>query len=132
MKLALMLCAMLILTGVVMAWTGRRILTEEHAIRQAPAPVTIPSGLEARIPYDIRITSDPPPWCDPIDLVVELDPEIDGTGTSTERWIVMDGYTPQMTFGCFDDLYYRCDGPDCFRITVKDKNENRTVYVTLK
>ena len=128
MKLALMLCAMLILTGVVMAWTGRRILAEEYAIRPAPAPAVLPSGLEARIPYDIRITSDPPPWCDPIDLVVELDPKVGGT----ERWIVMDGDTPQMTFGSFDDLYYRCDGPDCFRITVKQANENRTVYVTLK
>jgi hypothetical protein len=128
MKLALMLCAMLILTGVVMAWTGRRILAEEHAIRQACAPVAIPPGLEARIPYDIRITSDPPPWCDPIDLVVELDPVIEGT----ERWIVMDGDTPQMTFGSFDDLYYRCDGPDCFRITVKQRNESKTLYVSLK
>ena len=128
MKLALMLCAMLILTGVVMAWTGRRILAEEYTIRPASAPAVLPSGLEARIPYDIRITSDPPPWCDPIDLVVELDPEVEGT----ERWIVMDGDTPQMTFGSFDDLYYRCDGPDCFRITVKQANENRTVYVTLK
>jgi hypothetical protein len=124
MKLVLLLITLLILTGVVMAWTGRRIVAEDSALRSTPYDLTLASGIEARIPYDIRITSDPPPWCDPVDLVVEFEPD--------ERWMVMDGEFPQMTFSSFDDLYYRCDGPDCFRITVKDKNENRTIYVTLK
>lgn len=124
MKLALVVITLLILTGVVMAWTSRRILAEDAALRSTSFDPTLASGIEAHIPFDIRITSAPPPWCDPVDLVVEFEPD--------ERWIVMDGETPQMSFSSFDDLYYRCDGPDCFRITVKQRNESKTLYVSLK
>jgi len=131
MKLALVVITLLVLTGVVMAWTGRRILAEDAALRMTSIDPATANEIETHIPFDVRITSTPPPWCDPVDLVVELDTDASGSVTE-ERWTVMDGIAPQMTFESFDDLYYRCDGPDCFRITVKQANENRTIYVTLK
>ncbi len=87
--------------------------------------------IESRIPYDIRITSTPPTWCDPVELRVEF-PSDDHGIVLEERWTVMEGDQPQMTFPSFDDLYYRCDGPDCFRITFIQKGKAYVMFVTLK
>ena len=124
MKFAIILLVLVVLTGVALAWSSRRADAAPHPPAMAAASI---ANLETRIPFDIRITSEPLPWCDPIDLQVGL--ITDETGTVIEEtWTVMDGNKPQMTFSSFDDLYYRCDGPDCFRITY----DSTTLYVTLK
>ncbi len=125
MSLALTILLVAALAATALTWSARRA-----AARPPPGSASW-ADLEHHIPYDIRITSEPPPWCDPVDLRVDVATDAAGQ-VIEETWTVMDQGTPQMAFTSFDDLYYRCDGPDCFRITFHQDRTTTTLYVTLK
>jgi hypothetical protein len=125
MPLAVTLLLFAALAATALVWTSRRA-----AARPPPGSVAL-ADLETQIPYDIRITSEAPPWCDPVDLRVDFTTDASGQ-VIQETWTVMDRGTPQMAFTSFDDLYYRCDGPDCFRITFHQEGRETVLFVTLK
>lgn len=128
MKLALFLLVLVVVAGVALAWSSRRDPGASLEPLKDPASI---ASLESRIPYDIRVTSAPPSWCDPVDLHVDFVTDASGSVIG-ETWTVMDGDSPQMAFVSFDDLYFRCDGPDCFRITLRQNGASAVLFVTLK
>jgi len=69
-----------------------------------------PDMLEENIPFDIHISDHPKPHCDSLEIIVEI------KESEPFRWLVMDGNKIQLEFETFDDLYYQCDGPSCFRV----------------
>lgn len=125
MTLALTILLIGTLAASVLVWTSRRA-----AAWPSPGSISV-TDLETCIPYDIRITSEPPPWCDPVDVRVDITTDPSGQVLG-ETWTVMDRGQPQMAFTSFDDLYYRCDGPDCFRIAFHQGDTATILYVTLK
>jgi len=74
---------------------------------------TLPQ-LEEQIPFDIRVTTRPTSYCDPLEVEVVITKAINGE--KTYAWRIMEGENIQMEFSSFDDLYYRCDGPGCFMV----------------
>ncbi len=81
-----------------------------------PSPFAY-SLLENDHPFAIRMVSVPDPDCVPLDVEARILVDQHGQEKAT-LWRVMDGENVQLECDTFYDVYYRCDAPTCYRLTV--------------
>lgn len=111
----IILTIMIVFAALVISWAADGVRV------RMPHPDT-PEGsiapeVDLHIPFDLRVSSSPGPYCNPLDVDLIVETGEDGTGTRY-IWRVMGDGMVQLECEDFYDLYYRCEDIACFNLRV--------------